>query len=616
MKKNYTGVLLSVLFFFVSGIKNYSEAQILNAVSATGSASTKSSTYADVAGASVTIDVTGVNYVLVVASFEASMTSSGADVREASYRIADNADATNINSGVFRKSLSNPGSTDFGIGSVVYIFDVRAFSGNRTYVFQHSFNTTARTLTTNAAIVAVALKSASVQLKNELKRVSSPVTMSSTWDAVTGSETTVIKSSAAGGFYVAASLETRTTSFSTASSAEWKLQYKNGSSGTWTDMSPSVEREMSSTSDRAIISLVGTLPDNSTARDYYFRIAHRRTSSSSTIETETANIVAVSFRTDEGVFPVFNRTATGVSTSSSSLSDALVNSVTPQVNTDLFIHAQYAFNAGAETNSPVFDVFVDNSILDGLNQKQYLSGSTDKESGASIGLAKNLIANTKYNVSFRYASASGNTLTLNSLSLNGFALTINSGPMPIDLLYLNAQCGQDSGVVVKWASATEINNDYYTLYKSNDGVNWVVAGKVKGAGNSNNVLYYEFTDEKAMLHDTYYKLKQTDFDGKSEEFKIIIIYCKYNHKKITLYPNPAKDIINLSFYNEHHVEKPLIVYIYNSSGQMCYKQEFFGAKDENLHKINLPATLIQGIYFIHVKLGEEYFYTGKINITN
>lgn len=608
--------LFTILFIFIIGLNNYSSAQSFVAVSGTGTASTTSSTFSTVTGTSTTIDVTDVNYVLVISTFELSMASSGSDVREASLRIADEADATNINSGIIQLSLSNPGSTDYRIGSIVYIFDVSALSGNRTYSLQHSFNTSVRTLTTKGTIVAFALKSGTEQLKNAMKRVSSPVVMSTSWDVVTGSETDLITTNSVGGFYVAASIESITTNFSITSEAEWKLQYKKGLTGTWTDMSNTAQISMSSKKDIGNISLVGILPNENTAGDYYFRIAHRRTSAESIIQTESANIVAVSLCTNAGVFPVYTTTATGVTTTSSTLTNAITIPVIPTVNSNYFIHVQYNMTASAATDSIKYGLFVDNTIIDGTEQKQYLSSGSSKASGASVGLAKNLIANNTYNLSLRHSSSLSNTLTTNNLLLYGFELTVDNSFLPIELLYIDAQCGHDTEAIVKWATATEKNNDYFTLYRSNDCINWIAIAEIKGTGNSNLVVNYEFIDYKPVYRDepiqvVYYKLKQTDFNGKSEEFEIISTHCKRNLRKISLSPNPAKDYINFKFYNIRQIEKPLKINIYNSSGQFCFSQEFFSIKDENSFKISLPDNLKPGTYFIHSILGENYYYTGQ-----
>ncbi|MDA3882402.1 MAG: T9SS type A sorting domain-containing protein [Bacteroidales bacterium] len=619
---------LHTLFFLIKKSKKYfflvialfvfeilANAQSLTAVSAIGSASTTSSTFSTVTGASVTVDATDINSILVVATFQLDLSFASAAVRDAGYRIVDNSDENNINSGEIHRSLSNAKSTDFGIGSVVYIFDVSGVSGDKTYVLQHNISSN-KNLGTNATIVAIALKSDTEHLKNDVKRVSSPITMGTSWESVTGSETTVITSTVAGGFYVAASIESLTTSFNTSAVAEWKLQYKYGAAGLWTDLSPTIQRSMSNASDIGIINLVGSLPDSSPAGDYYFRIMHQQTSTLSTINSEAANIVAVSLGTTTGIFPVFSELATGVTTTSTTMVNAVTATMTPALNADLFLHAQYTMNASDASNSPSYDLFVNNSIFDGANQNRFISSSSDFGSGASVGLASGLTANTTYDISLRHLSTSGVALTSNNLSLNGFGLKTNSVPLPIRLLYLNSQCGQDSEIIVKWSTASETNNDYFTLYRSNDGINWIDIARITGAGNTNAVMQYKFVDKKPSLHDTYYKLKQTDYDGKSEEFKIISIYCKYNHKRIKIYPNPAKDYLTLSFNNEHQIIKPLKIQIYNRSGQVCYSQIFYSNENENLHKIILPSTLKPGVYFFHSMLGEDYFYTSQFTIIN
>ncbi len=602
LKKYFVFVIVIFAFEIVTN------AQALPAVSATGSASTTSSSFSTVTGASVTINTTDVNAILVVSTFQLDMSEATAAERNAGLRIIDVAD-DNINSGEIHRSLSNAKSTDFGIGSVVYIFDVSALSGDRTYSLQHNMSNN-RTLTTNATIVAIALKYGSEYLKNDVQRVSAPVSMSGSWTEVTGS-TTTITSTFDGGFYVAASIQSICTTAPAV--GEWKLQYQIDS-GTWTDLTYAVERSMSNTSDIGIINLVGTLHDGSLAGEYKFRIAHRELSGVAI--TSVANIVAVSLGTIDGVFPVFLKQATEATTTSTSLENAVTTTMTPVANTKLFIHAQYEMSATAESNSPTFDLYVDNAMLDGSNQKRFLSSSSDYGSGASVGLSDELTADTTYIVSLRHASTAEVTLSTNSISLNGFGLTIQSGPLPIELIYFNAQCGFHSGVNVNWATFSETNNDYFTLYKSDDCVNWVDMGRIYGAENSNTVIQYEYTDKLLVIHETYYKLRQTDYDGKSEEFEVISINCNYDYKDITIFPNPTKDYFFFSFYNENQLGKPLKILIYNSLGQLCFSEDLFSNKKENLHKINFPNHLNPGVYYFYSILGEDFFYTIQINKIN
>ena len=104
-----------------------------------------------------------------------------------------------------------------------------------------------------------------------------------------------------------------------------------------------------------------------------------------------------------------------------------------------------------------------------------------------------------------------------------------SGTLPVELLYFNTKCNPDTNVEISWATASETNNNYFTVLKSIDLINWIEIGTIQGAGTSNAVNFYTLSDKKPETHDTYYKLMQTDFDGKSEAFKLQSILCKYNH---------------------------------------------------------------------------------------
>ena len=180
--------------------------------------------------------------------------------------------------------------------------------------------------------------------------------------------------------------------------------------------------------------------------------------------------------------------------------------------------------------------------------------------------------------------------------------------LPVELLYFNPECGTYNGVNVEWSTASEVNNDYFTLFRSYDGENWDAIKKIDGAGNTNEVQNYSFHDVEPATHDTYYRLMQTDFDGTSEVFDVLAIYCKYNHKEITIYPNPAREYIMLTFINEHHYEAPVSVKVYDASGRLRHEQNYFADPEYNEMRINLPPQLNAGTYYMQVKLGEQDLY--------
>jgi hypothetical protein len=98
-------------------------------------------------------------------------------------------------------------------------------------------------------------------------------------------------------------------------------------------------------------------------------------------------------------------------------------------------------------------------------------------------------------------------------------------PLPIELLYLKG-IGTEKGNLIKWVTATEQNNDYFTLLWSDNGNNFIAIMKKDGAGNSITNIEYEYLDESPSNGINYYKLRQTDYDGKSEDSEPISVLSK------------------------------------------------------------------------------------------
>ncbi|MBI2271148.1 MAG: T9SS type A sorting domain-containing protein [Bacteroidetes bacterium] len=95
-------------------------------------------------------------------------------------------------------------------------------------------------------------------------------------------------------------------------------------------------------------------------------------------------------------------------------------------------------------------------------------------------------------------------------------------PLPIELIIFEAKPNNKS-VDLHWETATEINNDYFTIERSVDGVHFEELMKVKGAGNSSTSLNYYTEDNNPVNGLSYYRLKQTDYDGKSQYSGIVNI---------------------------------------------------------------------------------------------
>ncbi len=112
-----------------------------------------------------------------------------------------------------------------------------------------------------------------------------------------------------------------------------------------------------------------------------------------------------------------------------------------------------------------------------------------------------------------------------------------SVPLPVELLTFNAGISE-SGILVVWETATEINNDHFTLERSYDGKNFEAVTTVAGNGNSSELNFYKYNDVPPAYGQLYYRLTQYDFDGQFEIFPLIsVLFEKPESERLLLYPN-------------------------------------------------------------------------------
>ncbi len=104
-------------------------------------------------------------------------------------------------------------------------------------------------------------------------------------------------------------------------------------------------------------------------------------------------------------------------------------------------------------------------------------------------------------------------------------LTLVESPpvgLPIELLYFEASENERYNHLT-WSTASETNNDYFNIEKTQDGVVFYNIATMNGAGNSNTQLNYEYDDLEITDNICYYRLKQTDYDGKFKYHDMISV---------------------------------------------------------------------------------------------
>lgn len=170
--------------------------------------------------------------------------------------------------------------------------------------------------------------------------------------------------------------------------------------------------------------------------------------------------------------------------------------------------------------------------------------------------------------------------------------SVTTNPLPIELVDFTVKKIEEHALL-EWQTASEINNDYFTIERSIDARNWEELQTVDGAGNSNSLLNYKAIDNNPYSGLSYYRLKQTDFDGKFSYSEIRSLnMIELNNSNI--YPNPTTDKITIES-NEIDLAQ---LKIFNLLGQDV--TPLTPINNNGLNLIVDLSNLDAGIYFVSI----------------
>jgi hypothetical protein len=165
-------------------------------------------------------------------------------------------------------------------------------------------------------------------------------------------------------------------------------------------------------------------------------------------------------------------------------------------------------------------------------------------------------------------------------------------PLPVDLQSYTASC-KNNLPLLEWTTTTEINNDYFTIEKSTDGIYFDEVTIINGNGNSSLPINYSWLDEKPTNQTAYYRLKQTDFNGAFQYYGIEAIACK-QEGSISIYPNPFDDGFTVNL--DKNTTYPLTLEIYDYLGRKVFEQQII----TNNTNIILGEKVTKGTYSVKI----------------
>ncbi|HBS85135.1 MAG TPA: hypothetical protein DEA97_01180 [Bacteroidales bacterium] len=142
----------------------------------------------------------------------------------------------------------------------------------------------------------------------------------------------------------------------------------------------------------------------------------------------------------------------------------------------------------------------------------------------------------------------------NNLSHTKVTLGSQGSLLPVTLKAFTASCETNS-VKLEWTTCSERDNDYFTIEKSYDGITFEHLAKISGSGNSDATINYEYPDFEVSPLVTYYRLWQTDYDGKTEMLSLKAVTCGEEEQfSIELLPNGDNNFSLISHgCSENHI---------------------------------------------------------------
>jgi hypothetical protein len=168
------------------------------------------------------------------------------------------------------------------------------------------------------------------------------------------------------------------------------------------------------------------------------------------------------------------------------------------------------------------------------------------------------------------------------------------GTLPVELLFFHAEA-KTASVTLTWATASEINFDYFLIEKSFDGITFNEIASVAGKGSTRGRTDYSLDDEKPATGRSYYRLTEVDLD-KSVHHLLDVAVNFSGEKTFSMYPNPVTNG-QVNFELNFVPETSVLVSIVDLRGRTL--TEF--AIDQPT--ITLPVQLTSGLYLVTMRSG-------------
>ena len=175
-------------------------------------------------------------------------------------------------------------------------------------------------------------------------------------------------------------------------------------------------------------------------------------------------------------------------------------------------------------------------------------------------------------------------------------------PLPVELTSFTAEA-EDQRVILKWTTATELNNNGFEIQRRVDESDFATVGFVKGEGTATNQKEYSYIDKDLVDGKYFYRLKQVDYNGTYEYSDVIEVDVRTLDEFFLEqnFPNPFNPTTTIGYVLKEKSNAKLI--LLNAIGEevaVLINEE----QEKGFHKVEFnAASLPSGVYFYQLKAG-------------
>lgn len=180
-----------------------------------------------------------------------------------------------------------------------------------------------------------------------------------------------------------------------------------------------------------------------------------------------------------------------------------------------------------------------------------------------------------------------------------FGTTNSNNALPVELLVYHVR-PQQKDVVVEWSTGSELNNDYFTIERSQDGYSFQRVAQVKGAGTIQQETPYSWVDKSPLSGISYYRLKQTDFDGSTETFDVKSVSLEAAGAEQLIVENIGPNPFASQFGMDYNlpVASTLELRLVDVNGRVLHEETVSGHQGSNHYTYQEGSKLENGVYFL------------------